>query len=205
MATGIVSFTPDGKLDTANTTLFGAGGAQTLTIGPSSGTPAAGAANWAANLGINGQTIAVNLAGATGGLSQLNVPSIVQSVTTNGTAFGNLNSVSVDASGYVTANFDNGVTRVIAQVAIATFPNPDGLTSMSGDAYGVSLASGAYNLKAAGTGGAGTVDPSSLESSTVDLSSEFSSLITTQRAYSASSKIITTADQMLQDLINIIR
>jgi flagellar hook protein FlgE len=97
------------------------------------------------------------------------------------------------------------VTRRIAQVAVATFPNPDGLSPVSGDSYRVSLQSGTYNLKPPGSGGAGSIAPSSLEASTVDLSSEFSELITTQRAYSASSKIITTADQMLQDLINIIR
>ncbi len=90
-------------------------------------------------------------------------------------------------------------------MAVATFPNPDGLSPVSGDAYRVSLQSGTYNLKAPGTGGAGSISPSSLEASTVDLSSEFSSLITTQQAYSASSKIITTADQMMQDLINVIR
>jgi flagellar hook protein FlgE len=60
-------------------------------------------------------------------------------------------------------------------------------------------------IKEAGVGGAGQVSPSSLESSTVDLSSEFTGLISTQKAYSASSKIITTADQMLDELINIIR
>ena len=97
------------------------------------------------------------------------------------------------------------VRELGGQVALATFPNPDGLNSVSGDAYSVSLASGTYNLKTPGEGGAGSIDPSSLEASTVDLSTEFASLITTQRAYSASSKIITTADQMMQDLINIIR
>ena len=76
---------------------------------------------------------------------------------------------------------------------------------MSGNAYAVSLESGTFNLKAAGTGGAGTIAAQQLESSTVDLSAEFTGLITTQRAYSASSKIITTADEMLAELINIKR
>jgi flagellar hook protein FlgE len=206
VATGIVAFTPDGRLDTANTTLFGAG--SSLTFGASNAaTPTAGsgAVNWASSLGINGQTVAINLSSAAGGLSQLDSQSVVQSVTTNGTAFGNLTSIQIDDQGYVTANFDNGVTRRIAQVAIATFPNPDGLKAVNGDSYAVSLNSGTYNFKAPGDGGAGTIAPSELEASTVDLSTEFASLITTQRAYSASSKIITTADQMLQDLINIIR
>jgi flagellar hook protein FlgE len=206
VSTGVVAFTSDGRLDTTNTTLFGGGANPSVSFGASAaGAPGAGQANWASSLGINAQTVALNLSSATGGLTQFASQSVVQSVSTNGTAFGNLTSINVNSAGLVTANFDNGVTRTIAQVAVATFANPDGLTSESGDAYAVSQASGTYNLKTAGTGGAGTLSASSLEASTVDLSQEFSNLITTQRAYSASSKIITTADQMLQDLINIIR
>jgi flagellar hook protein FlgE len=130
---------------------------------------------------------------------------VVQSTVTNGTAFGNLSEITIDESGFVTAIFDNGVMRRIAQVAIATFPSPDSLKEVSGNAYAVSLESGTFNLKAAGTGGAGTIAAQQLESSTVDLSAEFTGLITTQRAYSASSKIITTADEMLAELINIKR
>ena len=127
---------------------------------------------------------------------------MTQSVETNGTQFGNLTGVTIDDQGFVTASYDNGVTRQIAQVAIATFPNPDGLTSVSGDAYQVSNASGAFNLKAPGDGGAGSIDPSTLEASTVDLSQQFAGLITTQQAYAASAKILTTADQLLQTIIN---
>jgi flagellar hook protein FlgE len=209
VSVGVVTFTPDGRLDPTQTTLFNMaanGGQPTISFGASNaGAPGAGQVNWAPNLGINGQTVDLTLGSAAGGMTQYVSQSIVQSVSTNGTPFGNLTSISIDANGYVTAAFDNGVTRRIAQVAIATFPNPDGLSPVSGDAYRVSLQSGTYNLKAPGTGGAGQISPSSLEASTVDLSAEFSSLITTQQAYSASSKIITTADQMMQDLINVIR
>ena len=207
ISTGVVAFTPDGRLDPTNSTLFGGGASPSIDFLASNNATSLGTSGvqWAAGLGINGQAVTLNLASAAGGMSQLNSQSVVQSVNTNGTAFGNLTSINIDDNGKVTAAFDNGVTRTIAQVAIATFPNPDGLNSVSGDAYSVSLASGTYNLKAPGSGGAGTISPSTLEASTVDLSSEFASLITTQRAYSASSKIITTADQMLQDLINIIR
>ena len=209
ISTGVVSFTPDGRLDPTNTTLFGMstnGGIANINMGASNAAaPGAGQANWASSLGINGQSVSLSLAGAAGGLTQYNSQSVVQSVTTNGTAFGNLTSINIGSDGLVTANYDNGVTRTIAQVAVATFPNPDGLNSVSGDAYTVSLASGTYNLKSPGSGGAGQLSSSALEASTVDLSTEFSNLITTQQAYSASSKIITTADQMMQDLINIIR
>ena len=197
IASGTVAFTTDGKLDPANTTLPAA-----LVFGASGG---GGSPAWADALGISAQTIGLDLDQAPGGLTQAASKNVVQSVTTNGTSFGNLGGISIDADGFVTAQYDNGVTRQIAQVALATFPDPDGLQSASGDVFKVSLDSGTYNLKTPGSGGAGTLSPSTLEASTVDLSSEFSGLIITQRAYSASSKIITTADELLQDLIDIKR
>ncbi|MBE7217651.1 MAG: flagellar hook protein FlgE [Caulobacteraceae bacterium] len=200
VASGTLKFTQDGKLDVANSTL-----PANLVFGASGSAPAQGAVNWAQGLGIAGQTMALDISQAPGGLTQNVSKSVVQSVTTNGTNFGNLSGIQIDDDGYVTAQYDNGVTRQIAQVALATFPNADGLQSVSGDVYRVSLDSGTYNLKSPGTGGAGTLSPSTLENSTVDLSQQFSGLIITQRAYSASSKIITTADQMLQDLIDVKR
>ena len=210
--TGMVAFTQDGRLDPDATAALGAAAlfpdveSATLTLGSSSaGAPGAGAVNWAADLGIADQTITLDLMSSTGGLTQYDSDSVVQSVSTNGTAFGNLSEVTIDQDGFVIAAFDNGVTRKIAQVAIATFPSPDSLTQVSGNAYRVSRESGTFNLKVAGTGGAGMIGASQLEASTVDLSAEFTGLITTQRAYSASSKIITTADEMLAELISIKR
>jgi flagellar hook protein FlgE len=208
---GLVAFTPEGRFDTAAMTTLGAAALldptnPVISIGGSSATaPTAPAVQWAEALGIGAQDITLELAGAAGGLTQYDSPSVVQAVTTNGTAFGNLSNVAIDEDGFVTAIFDNGVTRRIAQVAIATFPNPDGLIAVDGNAYRLSNASGGFSLKAPGTGGAGSIAPSTLESSTVDLSTEFTGLITTQRAYSASSKIITTADQMLEELLTIKR
>ena len=100
--------------------------------------------------------------------------------------------------GIVTATFNNGTSRAIAQVAMATFPNEDGLLAVNGDAYQATTASGAYNLKTAGSGGAGTIASSALEASTVDLSTEFTDLITRRAPIRASSKVITTADKMTQ-------
>lgn len=208
--TGMVAFTQDGRLDTAAmagmaNALFTDPSNATLTFGASDAPPAAGAVSWATGLGIDDQSISFDLTNAAGGLTQYDSASVVQAVQTNGTNFGSLTEVQIDESGFVTAIFDNGVTRQIAQVAIATFPSPDSLTQVNGNAYRVSQQSGAYNLKTAGTGGAGVLGSSQLEASTVDLSSEFTGLITTQRAYSASSKIITTADEMLAELISIKR
>jgi flagellar hook protein FlgE len=212
VASGTVAFTPDGKIDLINTDLFGAAtpgpppipAEPILDFGASAG-PAGLNADWAAGLGISAQQIRIDLGVAPGGLTQYSSQSVTQSISTNGTNFGNLTNIDIDEQGNVVANFDNGVSRQIAQVAVATFPNPGGLRPISGNGYRVALESGAYNLKAPGTGGAGLLSPSTLESSTVDLSAEFTGLITTQRAYSASSKIITTADQMLEELINIKR
>jgi flagellar hook protein FlgE len=196
---GIIAFNPDGTINTADTTL-----SSSITLGASSAaTPTAGAgesaAKWATGLGVNGQTVNLDLSQ----LTQLSAASSVTQVTANGTASGSISGVSISDSGVVTAVYDNGTTRTLAQVALATFPNEDGLTAVNGNAYQQSINSGALTLKAAGTGGAGTISPSSLESSTVDLSQEFTSLITTQDAYSAASKVITTADQMIQQLLSI--
>ncbi len=218
--TGLVAFTPSGRLDIdtmkawpAGKGLFDDPSSASLsflksdpnnTIDPNDPTDN-GKIKWADGLGIADQIVNLDLNTSAGGLSQLNTASVVQSTITNGTAFGNLSKIAIDESGFVTAIFDNGVMRRIAQVAVATFPSPDSLKEVSGNAYAVSLQSGTFNLKTAGTGGAGSIASQQLESSTVDLSAEFTGLITTQRAYSASSKIITTADEMLAELINIKR
>lgn len=138
-------------------------------------------------------------------LTQFSTTSAVNSLNPNGAGVGNVVGVDVGEDGKVTAIFDNNLTRLVAQIGLATFPNPDGLELINGNAYSQSTLSGEYSLKEPKLGGAGKIGSSALEASTVDLSSEFTGLITTQRAYSASSKIITTADQMLEELISIKR
>lgn len=154
-----------------------------------------------ADPGIAGQTVVLELSR----LSQLADASTVTSVNPDGAPVGDVIGVQVDENGVVSALFDNNEIRQVAQVALATFPNPDGMQAVSGNAFRPTLKSGGFALKQPSTGGAGVISPSTLEASTVDLSAEFTGLITTQRAYSASSKIITTADQMLEELINIKR
>ena len=188
VATGIVSFFEDGKIDMASTTL-----PSTLTL------------NWDASSGLANQTVTLGIDQTPGGLTQKKSPTDIQSVTNDGTPFGSLSSVGIDESGYVIASYSNGVSERIGQVALATFPDPNALEQVSGTAWRISTESGAFNLKAPGVGGAGKLSPGTLEASTVDLSAEFTNLITTQRSYSASSKIITTADQMLEELLTIKR
>ena len=204
---GTVAFNPDGSIDMANTDLFASATDPSITFGASSAAaPAAGAVNWASGLGIDGQTLkfAIGQAGK-GGVGQLADPSTVKTVSTNGAGVGEVTGVEISDDGFVSAVFDNGEVRKLAQIAVATFPNSDGLSAISGNAYAASTNSGGFSLKRPGEGGAGDVAGSSLEASTVDLSSEFTGLITTQRAYSASSKIIMTADQMMEELLSIKR
>jgi flagellar hook protein FlgE len=212
LATGILAFNNDGTINLADSTLFGGSKTPTLDFGASGTTPAAATLTgsettgltgyaWGTGLGIGAQSIALNLATSPGGITQDDSATTTESIDADGTAFGQLDQVNIDTKGFVTATYSNGVTKQIAQVAIATFANPDGLTAVSGDAYQVSSTSGSFNLKTPGSAGAGLISPDSLETSTVDLSSQFANLITTQQAYSASAKVITTADTMEQALI----
>ncbi len=198
LAQGLVTFNQDGSIDLANTTLFGAAGdPATLVLDASGGA----APKWDDSLGVAAQTIDLDLTR----ISQYAASSTVNSIASNGAGVGNIVAVEVDEDGIVSAIYDNSQIRKVAKIGIATFPNPDGLQQVSGNAYRASLEAGVMLVKEAGVGGAGKISPSSLEASTVDLSAEFTGLIQTQKAYSASSKIITTADQMLEELINIKR
>lgn len=123
----------------------------------------------------------------------------------DGAKFGNFAGVSIGTDGIVTALFDNGVTRPVFQIPVATFVNPNGMESLTGNVFISTDNSGEPTLREAGSAGAGQVNAASLEASTVDIGEEFTTMIVTQRAYSAAAKIITTADQMLDELVQIKR
>ena len=135
------------------------------------------------------------------GITQNSGTSAINSFTQDGQEFGTLTGVTINESGVVTALFDNGSTRQLYQVPVTTFNNANGLTQKTGNVFIETDASGTAIAHVANTGGAGQISPSSLEASTVDLAGEFTDMITTQRAYSASTKIISTADEMLEELI----
>lgn len=126
-------------------------------------------------------------------------------ISQNGAQFGNFAGVSIGKDGVVTALFDNGVTRPVFQIPVTTFVNPNSMTPLSGNVFIETSLSGQPTVREAGEGGAGDVTGASLEASTVDLGEEFTAMIVTQRAYSASAKIITTADEMLDELLRISR
>ena len=209
ISSGLVKFTSAGALDIANSTLFGAAGATSYTFGGSGASANVSAPPVARNprqfayaLGVADQTITFDLSNK---FTQTDNVSQLISQSANGTAFGNQVSIEVDEEGFVSAVFDNGSIRQLSQIAVATFTNPDGLNAGSGGLFTASSTSGNYILNTAGSTGVGKIQGGNLEGSNVDLSLEFTGLITTQRAYSASSKIITTSDQMLDELISIKR
>jgi flagellar hook protein FlgE len=196
IATGDMTFNSDGTLAGITDTT---GGSSTASADGTVGITIP----WDASSGLQSQAITLNMGtlNTSNGVTQFDSPSSLSSSTVDGSLFGSLSGVTVDSSGYVTANFSNGLSQKIYKLPIATFSNPNGLTAVSGNAYQASNASGVATINEAGTGGAGAIASSSLEASTVDLATEFTNLITTQRAYQASTRIVTTASDMLDQLL----
>lgn len=147
----------------------------------------------------------LGLSGDAAGLTQFSTDYLVDRIDQDGVQFGAFQGVQIDEQGFVTAIFDNGRSLKVFKVPLATFPNPNGLESRTGNTFIETDRSGAYFLRDAMSGGAGEIISGALESSTVDLATEFTNMIVTQRAYSASAKIITTADEMLDELVRIKR
>lgn len=154
----------------------------------------------------NGTTVKLSMGntGTTDGLTNLAGSFTTNYIKQDGAKYGSYSGVSVSENGVVTALFDNGETRPIAILPLATFTNPNGMSALTGNAWIETDASGQPLLKQAGVDGAGEISSNALETSTVDLATEFSNMIVTQRAYSASTKIITTADEMLDELTRLI-
>lgn len=121
----------------------------------------------------------------------------------NGAELGLRTGVVINRDGVVSAQFSNGATAQLYKIPLITFANANGLTEVSGTAYSESQESGEENLREAGTGGAGFVEPSTLEASNVDLADEFARLIVSQRAFGAGTRLINTVDQMTEDLLRL--
>lgn len=162
---------------------------------------------FAASSGLSTQTINFNFgtAGKADGFTQFDTTSTLYGSDINGTLYGGLSGVRVDEDGYVIALFTNGIETPLYKLPLATFTNPDGLGPLNGNAYRQSVESGPPSLKNASESGAGKISNQAVEQSTVDIAKEFSDMIVIQRAYSAASKIITTADEMLDELTRLKR
>jgi flagellar hook protein FlgE len=125
--------------------------------------------------------------------------------SSNGSTAGSIDTLSINRDGEVVAAFGAGKTKVIAQLALATFNNPQGLQKLGANRFGVSDAAGLPNIGAAGSGGRGAVVGNTLEQSNVDIAQEFTQMILAQRGYQANSKSITVADEVLMDTLQMKR
>ncbi|MBP2666057.1 MAG: flagellar hook-basal body protein [Firmicutes bacterium] len=122
----------------------------------------------------------------------------------DGYASGTLQSLSISSDGTITGTYSNGETQSIAQIALAVFNNQEGLEKIGDNLYTATTNSGSYNAVVAGTNGSGTMTSGALELSNVDLASQFSAMMVSQRAYQANTKVISATDEMLQSLINMV-
>ncbi|GEN80620.1 flagellar hook protein FlgE [Actinotalea fermentans] len=129
----------------------------------------------------------------------------VEASTQNGRAAGTLQSFTINADGTLLGSFSNGLKQALGRVALSTFTNPAGMEKAGGSLYRTTVNSGDAQIGAAGTGGRGDLTGGALEMSNVDLSAEFTNLIIAQRGFQANSRVITTSDELLQELVNLKR
>ena len=190
-----------GSANTTGTLTFDGVGNVTSPSGTVSGISFTGLTDGAQNMnfswfpGWNGTMSAI---------TQTASASNVASATSDGYASGAYQGFSVDGNGIVEASFSNGQKEMIGQVAVATVANQQGLQATNNTAYLTTLASGSAVIGTAGVANNGTITDQALESSNVDVSTEFSALIVAQRAFEANSKTVTTFDQATQQAINMI-
>lgn len=137
------------------------------------------------------------------GITQLAASFNTSAINQNGFGAGTLSAIQVDDNGFVNGTFTNGETKRLYKIAVAVFQNPRGLEAVSGSLLRTTDASGQPLLKEAGNGGTGRIVSGALEGSTTDIAGEFSNMIVAQRAFQASSKVITTVDQMLNELLQL--
>ena len=158
-----------------------------------------GQLNAGAPIAVNGITIDVSKVSGYATMSSLAVSG------QNGAAVGKLESYTLGSDGSLIGSFSNGIKQVLAKIALAKFTNPGGLEKAGGSSYVATGNSGGVQLGAAGDPGIGTLTGGSLEMSNVDLSQEFTDLIVAQRGFQANARIITTSDEVLQELTQLKR
>ncbi len=169
-------------------------------------TPTDFTANIAAGALPGAEAIALTLGGAEARrVSQYGGNSTMTVINQNGSSSGSLQSLSIGQDGVITGSYSNGRVRAIAQLSLATFANPEGLSRVTGTSWTASANSGLAQIGAAGGGGRGMLASGALEMSNVDLAEEFTTLIRSQRGFQANSRVVTASDELLQEIVNMKR
>jgi len=190
-----VNLTVNGVLNaTTNTLQFSNTGAVTAPVGGALNFPGFVPADGAATMNM---TFNFNQSTQYGG--GFGVTSIIQ----NGFATGQLSTVSIDPTGVVSAVYTNGRSTQLGQLALANFPDPQGLKQLGNTNWAETFTSGTHISGTAGSAGFGSIQSGALEASNVDLTTELVTMITAQRAFQANAQVITTANQLSQTVINI--
>jgi flagellar hook protein FlgE len=185
-----IVFNTDGSLNTPSSATATTLGAITWSNGATS--PAMNVAIWSGNPAASSLTSYAQTSGTA-------------STTQDGYAAGSVSGMSVDTNGNIIGTFTNGQTMTLAQVAVSTFSNNNGLVMTGSNVWNTTLSSGSANVGAANTGGRAAVLGSNLETSNVDVAAEFTKLIINQNGYQANSRVITTANTLLQTVISLIQ
>jgi flagellar hook protein FlgE len=180
------------------------------SLASTSPSPATIGVAWTTGAADSTITLDLGTAGGTDGLTQyssgLDTPAIsLDSVESDGLAYGTLSSIAVGDNGMVEATYSNGKTMAIYKIAVATFTNADGLSASSDGIYAETADSGSATLHESGEGAAGTIYGSELEGSTTDTSTEFSNMIQAQQAYSAAAQVVSTVSDMYDTLMSAMR
>ena len=186
VGTGTLSFDNGGKLNV--------NGTQPVTFTPPTG---------AADLAIDFNFGTMNEFTGVTGSSLISKTSTVKMSTQDGYSAGTLLSVAFDEKGFINGTFSNGTIQKMAQVMLAEFANPSGLTRMGGNAFALSANSGSEVL--INPGDSSTLTAGAIEQSNVDLADEFTKMITAQRGFQASARVISTSDEFLQEVVNLKR
>lgn len=195
VATGTINFNGDGSLRSISSGLL-----NPINVAWTNGAiPSTINVNWG-EAGLPFGTPGATVFGSTDGMSQFDSTSTFKYGEQNGTPVGELVSVSIDGEGYVIAAYSNGETQRLYKLPLADFANPNGLKAISGNVFAETRESGTVNLRESGTNGVGDVVSASLEQSNVELSEQLTDMIVAQRAYQANTRVISTTDELLEEL-----
>jgi len=179
-----ITFNPDGTIDASSGFT-----APEIQFTPSDGAAAV--------------DLKLDLGSGSGGLTQFAGSANAVMANQDGYTAGTMQSFTIDNTGTIVGSFTNGTTQTLGQVALADFNNPAGLVRTGDNMYGTTANSGAAVVGYAGEGSTSTIASGNLEMSNVDLAQQFTDMIVAQRGFQADSKVITTSDQMLQDLVQL--
>ncbi len=195
VASGTILFNGDASLRSVSSSLTGA-----TTINWTNGAIASSIEFDWGTAGFPFGTTGATLIGDTDGLSQFDSAYNVAFLNQNGAPVGELISVTIDSDGFVIASFSNGENQQLYKIPLADFTNPNGLKAISGNVYSETNESGEVNLREAGTSGVGDIVSNALEASNVDLAEQLTDMIVAQRAYQSNTRVISTSDELLEQL-----